>query len=133
MVLLPKDVVVTINGSVFTTQIYNFTEDGGRKNVSYVKTLNRHSQEARDSPSDLTLSFELTPDGNGSLITMWNDQYNNNVNLSLAWAGEMTITYNNANLQQVNYSMSADDRLIARLDADLPVFNSVGSLNRVVT
>lgn len=133
MVLLPENVVVTINGSDFTTQLYNFTEDGGRKNVEYVKTLNRNYKESRNPPTDISVSFEATPDGNGSFFTMWNDQYNNPVTLSLSWAGEMTITYNNANLQQINYSMSADDRLIAMLEADLPVFDSTGSMNRVVT
>lgn len=128
--LAPEDVVVTINGSNYTTQLFNFTESGGEKNVSTTKTLGRKYKNTRGTPEDYGIGFSATVTGS-SLETLFTNT--GSFSLSLAWSGSATITYNSCEVQNMNYSMGADDRLVAEISLFAPFYTFNGSLNRVVS
>lgn len=130
--LAPKDVIVTINGSDFTTQIFNYSDNQGRKNATYSKTFNRNFRKNYPPPTDMAVTFDITPEGNQELINVWENHYHDDIPIVLTWPTKV-ITYNNSTPQVINYSMSADGRLVANMEFSLPFFDNSGAMNRVIT
>ena len=129
--LLPQDVVVTINGSVVSTEIFNYEEAGGERNPVYLKTMNRRHKMSRNVPSDYIVTFQATPKDN-TLDNIYASELDPQT-ISLAWSGSKTITYSNMRNLKLNYRLDAEDRLLNDIAFTVPFYNSLGSQNRVVS
>ena len=128
--LLPEDIIVTIDGVVFTQSLFSFSENGGEKNRYITKTLRGNRKIGRASPNDYNIEFGGTVTTNSFNNRFKDDE---SQTISVAWTGSFTITYNNALIDKVNYNVNSDDRLIATMSFVVPYYNTNGSLNRVIT
>ena len=129
--LFPADVIVTIDGSVLTTQLETFDESGGELNPTYSKTYHRAHKYTRMIPVDWKVAFSGTITGS-DFIDLFN-KVEEPFDVSLAWTGSYTLAYTAVRSVMMKHRLAADDRLLFDISFSVPFYDFTGSESRVVS
>lgn len=128
----PETGSVFLAGSNYTFDVQSYTEEGGERRRTFIRTMGRNYRRFEDPITDIGVNFDLTLTGSG-----FADLYSKTVgsigSVSLDFNGSYTIDYFNMYSINLIHSSNAGEYLIGKMSFKCTPYDSNGSKNKVIT